>query len=63
MVIVAKKKNKKTPGSCSKNLLADVPLVEVTAIIENYNRKHKTNYTYGQLVSLASTGKIKIERI
>lgn len=38
--------------------LEAIPLREYTAIIENYNKKHKTKYTYGQFTLLLYLGKI-----
>ena len=60
MIIIEKKKMKKAKQNGIKNALSGVPLIELTSIIAEYNRKHNTSYTYGQFVSLASTGEIKI---
>lgn len=43
-----------------KQTFEAIPLREYTAIIENYNTKHKTKYTYGQFTLLVNCGKIKI---
>ena len=44
-----------------KQTLEAIPLREYTAIIENYNKKHKTNYTYGQFTLLVNCGKINFK--
>lgn len=46
----------------AKAFHVDIPLLEYTAIIEKYNREHKTHYTYGQFTMLLHNGKIEIER-
>ena len=65
----AKKKEKQKERKLAKKYRAekkqtvvDIPLLELTAIIERYNREHKTHYTYGQFTMLLHNGEIKIER-
>lgn len=40
-----------------------IPLREFTAIIEKYNREHKTHYTYGQFTMLLHNGSIAAKEI
>lgn len=44
-----------------KRNLETISLREFTAIIENYNKKHKTKYTYGQFTMLVNCGKINFK--
>lgn len=37
-----------------------IPIRELTAIIEQYNKQHGTCYTYGQFVSLVHNKKIEL---
>ena len=39
-----------------------ISLREYTAIIERYNQKHRTSYTYGQFTSLVRAGKIRLSQ-
>lgn len=39
----------------------NLPLNKAIAILEAYNRKHNTNYTYGQFINLISQDLIKLE--
>lgn len=39
----------------------DISIDQMVSIIEEYNRKHGTKYTYGQFVELAESGKIKVK--
>lgn len=34
---------------------------QIIALLEEYNRKHGTKYTYGQFVELAESGKINVK--
>lgn len=55
------KKIRKT--ALKNNITINIPLREFTAIIERYNKKHKTHYTYGRFVSLVHSGVIKLGEI
>lgn len=56
------KSKKKKNRTRNKRITIDIPLRELTAVIENYNREHKTQYTYGKFVELVKSGMIKLER-
>ena len=43
-----------------KKNTASIPLMDMLKIIENYNRKNGTSYTYGKFEELVNSGKIKI---
>lgn len=44
-----------------RNFLAEaIPIREFTGIIERYNQRHKTRYSYGQFVALVNQEKIEI---
>lgn len=51
----------KKPKAKALSLKDGIPIREYTAIIEQYNREHRTSYTYGQFTALVSVGEIKLE--
>ena len=53
----------KKPKKKAKIYPVDIPLLEYTAIIEKYNREHKTHYTYGQFTMLLHNGSITAKEI
>ena len=40
---------------------ADLSLLNVTRMLETYNNKHHTQYTYGQFINLISLNQINLE--
>ncbi len=49
--VESKTKKKESPA---------VTILEMAKKIENYNREHKTNYSYGQYMELVNSGKIRL---
>ncbi len=56
---MARKKYNKRPSLS----VCDIPLIPFTKIIEKYNKKHDTHYTYGKFTALLHTGKITAKDI
>jgi len=43
-----------------KSKIPAISITEMTRIIENYNREHKTRYTYGQFCAKVNSGEITL---
>lgn len=51
--------NHKPKKPKQKRIKIDLSINEVVGLMEQYNREHKTRYTYGQFVELLHSGRIK----
>ena len=60
--IARRETNRKSMRSKRKpKKVLNLPLNKAIAILEAYNRKHNTTYTYGQFINLISQDLIKLE--
>lgn len=62
--IIKRERNRKhmqTKRHPEKNQTFNIPLRKVIYLLERYNTKHKTHYSYGNFIKMLNTGEIQID--